>query len=95
MCNIYVNYDWKPNKYFLFRWIRRCGNMCLVDFSCISKDRSLVGGFSVHGLYLFVPDPPWNYLVQFPIVNRPPTSVTSHRMIVRVCTCVAFNMAIL
>ena len=72
----------------------RDGNMCLVDFSCISKDRSLVGGLSVHGLYLFVPDPPWNYLVQFPIVNRPTTSVTSHTMSVRVCTCVAFNMAI-
>ena len=87
----------------LFVWTRappvlcacRDGNMCLVDFSCISKDRSLVGGLSVHGLYLFVPDPPWNYLVQFPTVNRPTTSVTSHTMIVRVCTGVAFNMAIL
>ena len=87
----------------LFVWTRappvlcawRDGNMCLVDFSCISKDRSLVGGLSVHGLYLFVPDPPWNYLVQFPTVNRPSTSVTSHTMIMRVCTCVAFNMAIL
>ena len=49
----------------------------------------------MHGLYLFVPDPPWNYLVQFPTVNRPTTSVTSHTMIVRVCTGVAFNMAIL
>ena len=80
----------------LFVWTRappvlcawRDGNMCLVDFSCISKDRNLVGVLSVHGLYLFVPDPPWNYLVQFPTVNRPTTSVTSHTMIVRVCTCV-------
>ena len=87
----------------LFVWTRappvlcawRDGNMCLVDFSCISKDRSLVGGLSVHGLYLFVPDPPWNYLVQFPTVNRPTISVTSHTMIVCVCTCVAFNLAIL
>ena len=28
MCNIYVNYNRKPNKYFLFRWIRRTGNTC-------------------------------------------------------------------
>ena len=30
MCNIYVNYNRKPNKYFLFRWIRRTGNTCFV-----------------------------------------------------------------
>ena len=30
MCNIYVNYNRKPNKHFLFRWIRRTGNTCFV-----------------------------------------------------------------
>ena len=30
MCNIYVNYNRKPNKYSLFRWIRRTGNTCFV-----------------------------------------------------------------
>ena len=30
MCNIYVNYNRKPNKYFLLRWIRWTGNTCFV-----------------------------------------------------------------
>ena len=38
MCNIYVNYNWKPNKYFLFRLVRRPVKTCsVVILQCIAE----------------------------------------------------------
>ena len=38
MCNIYVNYNRKPNKYFLFRLVRRPVKTCrVVILQCIAE----------------------------------------------------------
>ena len=38
MCNIYVNYNRKPNKYFLFRLVRRPVKTCrFVILQCIAE----------------------------------------------------------